>query len=213
MKLITDLEDLLFRTFIKCHVEQQYSCLLLEGEATPDELRHCWENLLSQYHELTGNTDAVHHIKRTAKIEAYTMKVLHVEALCMAVEEAVILPAVLETVVKLLQIWGYKRQFTAETLQNDLKYIRNSNGNDRLKLKRLQIENEEAEEREAKKVKKAGKSDPKKDFMSMLHAVEAHKKMVFDRDKLNMYDFALYINDLRDYNKQMTIKTKRNGSK
>lgn len=217
MKLINDLEDLKFRDFIKAQVSGDYSCLILEGNPTEVELRQCWHQLMSQYHELTGNTDALGYLKRLSKIEAYTAKVLHVEAICMSIELAENHSDVREKVLKFLQIWGYSRQFTPESTRNDLKYIRNCNGNDRLKLKKLQIEQQEYEEYEAKKAqkqgKKGGKSDPRKDFLGMLHAIEAHKKMVFDRDKLNMLDFAMYVNDLREYNKEMTIKTRTNGNK
>ena len=211
MKLITDLEDLRFKSFIKAQVNKDLSVLIVEGKPTPQDLQAAWNELISQYHELVGNTDVVAYLKRMARIEAYSAKVLHVEAICLGIEQVTDLPHVIEMLVKLLNIWGYSRQFTPESTQSDLKYIRNCNGNDRLKLKKIQIEQDEYEQKEAKKAQKQGKSDPKKDFMSLLHAIESHKKMVFDRDKLNMYDFAMYVNELKEYSKETAIKLRTNG--
>jgi hypothetical protein len=220
-RVIDQLELLTFPVFIKCIADRDYSGLVLEG--TPDEmaLYVSWQALLSKFYEEIGDKKTTEYIKRVSKMLSMHLKIVHTSSLCEAVAtlHGSVLGDARPDLVKqltdcLVNDWGYTRKFTAESMESDLKFVRISIGTDKMKLKEAQLSHEAIER---KKVEKGEQMPPKKYWHKQLHAIEAHKKIVFDKKTLNMYDFALYLNELAEHSRELQAitskKTKKNGSK
>lgn len=216
MKFIRELEHLLFPVFIKCIADNDYRGLLLEGEADQMEQYIAWQMLLSKFHNEIGDKKVTSYVNRVSKMIALQLKIaqtyeLH-EAITTLHKNGIshIRPEYVERLANCLKEWGYNRKFTPATIVADLQYIANSISNDRLNLKIAKLEHEAIEKKEAES---GAQLPPKKHWYKQLHAIEAHKKMTFDKSQLNMYDFALYLNELVEYNKEMQALNIKNARK
>lgn len=213
MKFIRELEHLLFPVFIKCIADNDYSGLVLEGEATEIEMWLAWQDLLSKFYAETDDKRALAYIKRLAKIEALHTRINHLSALVVSLEQLVDCkaPHMAQKLAACFAQWGIKRELSIKTLKSDIQYINNTISNDRVNLLILQREHENADNKATNAVSPL---PPKKYWYKRLHAIEQYKKMTFDTNTLNMYRFALYIGELEEYIKTSTIKNvKKNGTK
>lgn len=197
-QLIDDLEQLTFTDFVKIQVDGQLHLLIIAGEATADELLAAWENLLSQFHELVGSKD----VKKLLKVAGRKVVVAtKIDIVCGLLELLPELGAemidVRERVIGILrEVWGYRYTFDsmidADKVYNDLK-------SEQVKLAAMEVDKEASEEI---------KPPNKKDYYQLLHAIERHNKISLDRQRLTMYDFALYIGELNEYIRAMRNRIK-----
>ncbi len=211
MKFITELEQLMFPVFIKCICEKDYKLLLLDGTATEVELWLAWEELLSKFYVETGNKKAVAYVRRLANMEAIHTRIICTSSLLDGIKTAhsVGLTTVVSKLAGCLSEWGYKRQYSPQTIESDIQFIENNIANYSLKLKLAKTEHEGIEKKEAGKEN----MNPKKYWYRQLHAIEQFKKMSFDTNALNMYRFALYIGELEEYTRSVNTKNKEyNGT-
>lgn len=210
--VITDLEQLSLQKFITCMVQGDLSVLRVSGVPTPHELFYAWIVLLSAYYTLTKSKEQLKYIKMAGKMEALNLKIQVVKALCEALRLWYD-----EKLVKSLQAWGYKLKYDPDNLLPDIDRTLVEVSNDEFHLLRMRTEHENEQ-----KHKKKSKESPNKDYyMKILYAIEKHRQQRYPKDKINMYEYGMWFNELVNYAEEMRQqnekvtdkKYRKNGSK
>lgn len=207
--LITELDKLLFPQFIECAVNNNLQVLVLSGNATEDQKNDAWMHLLSQYYGHSGNTNAATYIQKAAKISALDEKCTKVSILVASIELLHKSKTFTEEKQKLivrLKEWGYTNSFSEDALVADLQSVGRQLSNDRLKLAVLRKE-QEAEEQKKGRNQKAVTKDQ---YYKLLGAIEDMKGRSIDVETLDMYRFALYVNDLQERSRILNNKNRIN---
>ena len=203
--LITSIEDLYFDGFIKCIVDNDYSCLVKQGEPSPGMIHRAWMGLLSQHYELIGSKEVKKYIKSVAKLEALNTKISTVEDIMASLSKEYN-----QAIANLLLDWGYTKPITKETIASDLVKIDTWISNDRLKLKSEQVEYEEEE----KKKQDAGESTvTKESLMKSLFAIEEHRKIRYKPSDITVYDFDILYKELIAHNNRIKAQNRTYGSR
>lgn len=199
----SDIEKLTFDKFIKCMVDSDLTVLRVSGIPTGTQLFMAWINILSEHYRLIGSMEQEKQIKTMAKMEALNLKITVVTAICTALYQW-LNPKLTDC----LRVWGYKFQFTGETLLKDLERVMVDVSNDNFKLEKLKHEWELKEKQKNRK----GQKTTKEIYMRMLYEIEKFRNMRYPPDKITLYEFDMFYNELIEYNEVMRAQeTKRNS--
>jgi hypothetical protein len=193
-----------YADFITCETKSDYSCLVHTGKPSKEELYAAWMLILSQYYQLIGSKEAASYIKSVSKIEAINTKVFQVKKI---VDTLRVYYS--QGLTEELKAWGYKLPFTRESLTKDLARVEIAISNDKAKL---EIQRYEYEKQQGKK----NKSDPKQSkesYIKVLLAIEKHRQISYEPNKLPLYNFCILYKELDDYNRLLKFKNKGNGSR
>ena len=201
--LCSSLDKLLFTDFIKCACDKDYSVLVVQGEATVDQLQGAWVVLWSEHLELMGSKEAEAHIELSAKVERMSTKINIVSNLI-----EVLKAEPHESLIAELKEWGYNYQYTPESIENDLQRVANKLANDKTKLAIA------VKEYEDKQLESGNNGESTKEmYLNILYAIEEKKKMEFDLETLTAHKFTIMYKNLIDYNEKLKQKYSGHGSK
>lgn len=192
--ICNDIEKLTFDKFLKCIVNNNLTVLIESGIPNQHQLFAAWIRILSEYYVLTKNKDQVKYIKVVAKMEALNLKIAFVTATVEALRMWYHIP-----LVESLKKWGYKLQFTTETLLADLDRVMIEISNDNFKL--IKFKTDYDNEQKAKK--KKGEVPSKESYMKILYAIEKHRQFRYLPNQLTVYEFCMFMNELIEYNEEM----------
>lgn len=204
-----DIEQLTFAKFLKCVCDGNYAALTISGSPSANQLFLAWITILSTHYSLIKSKEQASYIKAVSKLEALNLKITVVAALCESLF-AWYEPKICECLKK----WGYRKQFTETTYLQDIERVLLELGNDRFMFQKLK------NEYNAKQLlkKKNGKAPTKESYMRMLYAIEKHRQYRYPPDKITLYEFDMFCNELAEYselmkaeNEKVTRKYRRNA--
>ncbi len=192
--LITDLEQLSLQKFITCMVQGDLSVLRVSGFPSQQELFYAWIVLLSSYYTLTKSKEQLKYIKLAARMEALNLKIQVVKGIC-----EVLRLWYDEKLVKVLQKWGYRLKYSPDNLLPDIDQTIREISSDEFQLLKMRTDHEN----EQKSKKRKGEAPNKEYFMKILYAIEKHRQQRYPKDKINMYEYGMWFNELVDYAEEM----------
>lgn len=199
----SDIEKLTFDKFVRCMVGNDLTALRVSGIPTATQLFMAWITILSEHYRLIGSMEQEKHIKTMAKMEAFNLKINVVTAICTALYQW-LNPKLTDC----LRVWGYKFQFTGDTLLNDLEMVMRDVSNDNFKLEKLKSDWELKEKQKAKKAQKGTKEM----YMRMLYEIEKFRGMRYPPDKLTLYEFDMFYNELIEHNNMLKEQESKRNS-
>lgn len=190
-KVNDDIEKLLFADFLRCLLNGNLSVLRISGEPSGQQLFMAWIKILSAYYTLIGSKEQLKYLRIVGKMEALNLKITVVKALCEALKAWYD-----EKIIACLKVWGYKLQYTDQTVLADIERTLVELSNDEYKLIKMQADYE----LEQKVKKKRGEAPSKNTYMKMLYAIEKHRDHRYPPDKITLYEFGMWCNELIEYN-------------
>lgn len=202
--LCTDLEKITFASFLKCLCDNNLAVLVESGLPNAHQLFLAWITVLSGYYSLIKSREQVKYIKLVARIEGLNMKITVVSALCDALRTWYE-PKLCDC----LKTWGYNFPFTPESLLSDLNKVSKMLENENFKLEKARLEFNATQNVRKKK----GEIPTKEAYMKMLYAIERHRQYRYPPDKISVYEFGMWYNELVEYNEMMTNENEKLTSK
>lgn len=79
--LHTSIDDLLLSKFIACLCKQEYTQLVIDGEATLPDLLEAWSNLYAQFLDLMGDSESEYMLQLQKEIGLLTFKISTVQSI------------------------------------------------------------------------------------------------------------------------------------
>lgn len=200
--LQTDIEQLSFASFLKCACKNDYSPLIISGYPSQHEIFFAWISVLSEYYTLINSSESLKYVKMVCKMERLNLKIFIVRALCEGLRQWY-----KPELIAALQKWGYSLQFTDETLLKDIARVETELGNDIFQLEKLRLSYESEEK------KKTGKAikPTKEHYMRVLYAIEKYRSQRYPPDKITLYEFGMWQNELIEYNRELEKIYNKNG--
>lgn len=201
LKIQTNLEFITFKIFLQCICENKYFGLVISGIPTSTELYLAWIKVLSEYYVMIKSKEQIKYIKNVARLESINLKISMVTALV----ESIRLWYDPDK-CQILKEWGYTAlTFSEDTVLDDLDRVLVFLGNDRFKLEKARLDYESEQQR-----KKAKKEMPLKEgYMKTLYAIEKHRAPArYPVDKLSVYEFCMFYNELSEYNEAVNQQNK-----
>lgn len=192
--LCTDIEVLPFSKFLTCMCQSDYTVLRVKGKPTPNQLYYAWITVLSEYYTLINDREQERYIRMAAKMEMLNLKITAVKALCAHLKlwyDA--------KLCNVLKKFGYNLSYSPDTLLEDIERTLIELSNDEFKLTKMRIDYE----RENKHKKKTGQAPKKNDYMKILYAIEKHRAQRYPADKITVYEFGMWLNELVEYGEAM----------
>lgn len=140
--IFIELKHIKLSTFIQAIVHKDYSGLVIAGEPSEKQLTEAWEQILTAYYETTANNTATGHNKLTVEIAGYTAHITSVKMLLDGIRHVMGFSVysvgerieLLQLMFEKLAESGYVYEYTAETIDHDLKMIENELVNWEVKL-------------------------------------------------------------------------------
>jgi len=203
-KCCDDYEVLTFDKFIKVSVSGDLSALIISGVPNQHQLFLSWIKIQSDYYTLINSKEHLRQVKLAAKMEALNLKINFVTEIC----------GVLQSwydvrLVKCLQNFGYSYEYAPETYLKDIDRTLIELQNDNFKLQLAKNEYEKEQNRPGKSHEKPTKNS----FMKDLYAIEKYRQQRYPPDKLTVYEFGMFRNELVEYSEAMREQTERNTRK
>lgn len=211
--IIRDAGDCTVKQFIRCAFEQKYRVLLIEGQATDDELREAFEFIYSQYIDYAGLYET-REFEMSAYINSLDNRIQTIKRFTelqlsfIAEFELPFIPG-----FEMVEKYGHHlywddEQPDIEAFKKRLQQIGGKEKKYESILKNKVTELIEFRRRQIKK--EFTLLETRKQFMTMLNRLQ-QQKFVIDKATTTVEELALMIQDSRDQAEEakMQIKTKK----
>jgi hypothetical protein len=119
VKFLSDIREIMMDKFIQCACHHNYQVLLMEGEATDQELIDAWIKVKSEHLKNINNTRANIDIEAAKEISDYELKKETVESLL-----DILIANYDERIIECLTDEGYDYAFTEDTYKDDIDRVR-----------------------------------------------------------------------------------------
>lgn len=211
------LRDVSVDTFADCMSEDNYTGLVIEGNATPGQLEHAWVDLFYDFVELIDEANTKHLLKLQRRIMELGNRINEIRLMCDFMAVAVrhkehVSDSNWETIVtyiKELRSMGYRYKFdisNEKSISRDLQGIRSRCIKLEIDLEILKIELQSVEA----SMKKGSKPD-RSYFINTLRRVSEWMHSHLDAKLVNMEDFCYYKRDYYRHLDQIAAQNNKGG--
>lgn len=189
-----DIEQISFASFLKCAINYDFSPLIVSGVPSEPQLFIAWITILSKYYELIGSKESLRYVQLVCKMERLNLRIEVVSSICEALRLNYN-----EDMARSLNEWGFRREFTPESIAADLAFVDNQLQTDNYNLKKAQQEFEKQEKQNGRQGKVT-----KENYMRTLYAIERYVnrdggRQSFHPNDITLYKFAILYNEMVEY--------------
>jgi len=187
--------------FIDCLVNKNLVRLVRAGKATSRELSEAWEQLFSEYCELSGSPKYQHMLNLLRQMGGMKSKILSVK-LCITVLES----RHSEKCIQVLKRFGYKHHFNPgdqEAYYKDLKAVAT-------KIKSTELALDQAEKEYTKLIEKTGEKITEQQFDEALLDLSKYMGYRIDKHQITVAEYVLMIKRM---NKEYELRLNKSRAK
>jgi hypothetical protein len=196
VKLISKASECNINQFMSCAFDNDLSVLVVSGNPSPKQLAAAWEEILTEFNDLSGQSEPADEIVLLRQIKMLEARITAIESFIFTDEESIKLIGRPFDDLSMYHKYGYQISFNG----NKTDFLRQLNEIKQAEVTYRIDHRDLCEQLENLKVKesKINSTGSRKNFLEQINHIENFYKRQIDFEKYSVERLAVLINQFRE---------------